>query len=299
MYAAITRWLLKKFQLCVKKFTQQCCPRPLGTAKRGGRGDHLPFSAAIGEAAELPWDLGTTWVIPKHHQKKQDLYPNTKPPEKKFGSCSSVMFPTWRAILTLGTLTQGRSFKLCKGILATSLDGHSPGKYICTEPLAPKAAALPSSGAPGMFFTFHCPFSSCQQKALPWKAKFTGCNDRAAQDHLGTANKKLMLPSKYQSHCSKVIPSAKCLLMGLLWPVHLQTRELSVMRFCFYWPGQICCALLASEAEMQPCSYSRARGKRTRQSHMCPAKSKHLANAFTWPLLCLLLNSLFFLLCGL
>lgn len=160
---------LKSFSFVFKSSPNSAAQGPL-EQHRGEGGDHLPFSAAIGKVTELPWDLGTTWKIPnpiKAHLQKQDLYQNAKPPVRKFGSCRSTTFPTWRAILPAGSLTQRISFKLCKGILAASLAGRSPGKYICIWLLAPKAAALPSSGAPGMFFSILCPFFSCQQKALP------------------------------------------------------------------------------------------------------------------------------------
>lgn len=201
---------LESFSVVFQSSPNSAAQGPLEQQKGGGGGDHLPFSAGIGKAAELPRGLRTTWIIPKPHQSsfaETGLVPK----------CKNTSEKVWKLQLhNASHLTQGISFKLCKGILATSLDGHSPGKYTCTQPLAPKADALPSSGAPGMFFSFHCPFSSCQQKALPWQAKFTGCNDRAAQDHLGTAEKKLMLPFKYQSHYSKVIPLAKPLVIGLL-----------------------------------------------------------------------------------
>lgn len=74
----------------------------------------------------------------KVHLQKQDLHRNAKPPVKKFGSCSSVTFRTQRAIRTGGSLIPGISFKLCKGILATSSDRHSPGKYIFIGSWLPK-----------------------------------------------------------------------------------------------------------------------------------------------------------------
>ena len=124
-----------------------------------------PSVTATGKVAELPWGLGTAWKISKPHESsfaETGLIPRCKATSEEMWELQLRTISHLKRHLysgQQGSLIQCISFKPCKGVsfkpskgttCVTSLDGHSPGKYICIWPLAPKVVALSSSGVPGV-----------------------------------------------------------------------------------------------------------------------------------------------------
>lgn len=146
---------------------------------------------------------GRFWNPMEIHLQKQGSYPDTKPPMKKFGNCSSIPFPIWRDILTVDTRevwfkTSRLSLARTLYVLHPWMDIHLVNTSACGHwhPKQLLFQALESQACVCLSLPVLLPRSACWQKVLPWKAKSTDCNDKAAQNNLGTTNRKPMLPSK-------------------------------------------------------------------------------------------------------
>lgn len=160
-----------------------------------------PGLTATSKVAELPlWEPHGRFPNPTEgHLQKQ-------------GNCGSVPFPIWRDSLTVDnregwfkashlSLARASLFKPGKGIICvTSLDSiHLVMHTHIHLHMLPKKLLFQALESQTYFYLslpVLQPGSACWQKALPWKAKFAGCHGKAPRNHLGTTNKKLMLPSK-------------------------------------------------------------------------------------------------------
>jgi len=142
-----------------------------------------PGVTTTGTVAELPWGLGTTWKISKPYGssfEETGLIRRCKATseeirEPQLGTMSYLKRHPYSG--QQGSLIQGISFKPSKGIICvTSLDGHSPGKYICVWSLAAKAVALSSCGVPGAYL-------SVTVHSLPWLCLLTESSALEGQVH--------------------------------------------------------------------------------------------------------------------
>ena len=126
-----------------------------------------PGVTTTGTVAELPWGLGTTWKISKPYGssfEETGLVRRCKATseeirEPQLGTMSYLKRHPYSG--QQGSLIQGISFKPSKGIICvTSLDGHSPGKYICVLVTGCQSSCSFKLWSPRRIFICHRPFSS-------------------------------------------------------------------------------------------------------------------------------------------